>query len=898
MARLSLLSFLSAKTPTPAPTTTTTTTTTATANPTTTATTASCCASSSSSNPPTPGSEPTSDTSPDDLLTPATSQSESESVDVAKQRTTQQEQEQEQEQEQRVSRRVTRSSLGHEIEQERKAGSEERTEGVDASAEGGVIAQEESGARARASRLKYSSSKAVEGGGIEDIAKEREERDSTTAAPRRVTRRSLRAGITATTTDTVGDGAVGKEEVSGTGQPENGESEEAKGNEKTEPAEGNGLANTSRRRSMRLSILEKTTGVLDKASSVLGKRSLETSKSKSKEPDRRASLRSRNVVKEPPPSSAPEEPAAKKQRISDSGNTASKSSSSKPASAKEEEEAPKPKPSPPKRKKWLSHGLYVGQDRYFDPRLTEAANRRKHGKENEKDRRKIFPLPMFAGERLLEDGRDFKLPFDIFSPLPMGQPKPDEWRKTNKNVFVGDAASIWKATKLGEESTCMCTPETGCDENCQNRYMFYECDDRNCKLGEERCGNRSFSGLRQRIKAGRKYNIGVEVIKTGDRGYGVRSNRTFEPNQIIVEYTGEILTQEECEKRMRTVYKNNECYYLMYFDQNMIIDATRGSIARFVNHSCEPNCRMEKWTVSGKPRMALFAGDNGIMTGQELTYDYNFDPYSAKNVQECRCGAPTCRGILGPKPKDKRTSETQGKKGSSKSSTAATRGTKKKRKRTNDNDNDNALDESSTSRLNKRRRILKPAKAKAALKAGVAKAVSRVRRAARGGGKAATTTGSNKTKAATSPKAKGKTNSKANIAIKAKTTNSRKKVIMPSKSKPQQQQQQRKTPTTTTTKKTKKNSSSTTRSKPQSNTSKLNMPSKPRIRNSITAARSGENAKTPTAMRRFLEKGKELLSSERGTAPSSSSKSAASVKRAVGRVVGIGGAAGRRGRGK
>ena len=50
--------------------------------------------------------------------------------------------------------------------------------------------------------------------------------------------------------------------------------------------------------------------------------------------------------------------------------------------------------------------------------------------------------------------------------------------------------------------------------------------------------------------------------------------------------------------------------------------------------------------------MALFAGDNGIMTGEELTYDYNFDPFSAKNVQECRCGAEGCRGVLGPKPKE------------------------------------------------------------------------------------------------------------------------------------------------------------------------------------------------------------------------------------------------------
>lgn len=91
----------------------------------------------------------------------------------------------------------------------------------------------------------------------------------------------------------------------------------------------------------------------------------------------------------------------------------------------------------------------------------------------------------------------------------------------------------------------------------------------------------------------------------------------------------------------------------MLFDQNMIIDATRGSIARFVNHSCEPNCRMVKWIVAGKPRMALFAGDRPIMTGEELTYDYNFDPFSAKNVQECRCGSENCRGVLGPKPKDK-----------------------------------------------------------------------------------------------------------------------------------------------------------------------------------------------------------------------------------------------------
>ena len=90
----------------------------------------------------------------------------------------------------------------------------------------------------------------------------------------------------------------------------------------------------------------------------------------------------------------------------------------------------------------------------------------------------------------------------------------------------------------------------------------------------------------------------------------------------------------------------------MNFDQNMIIDATTGSIARFVNHACDPNCRMVKWIVAGQPRMALFAGDRPIMTGDELTYDYNFDPFSAKNVQKCLCGSANCRGILGPRPRD------------------------------------------------------------------------------------------------------------------------------------------------------------------------------------------------------------------------------------------------------
>lgn len=126
------------------------------------------------------------------------------------------------------------------------------------------------------------------------------------------------------------------------------------------------------------------------------------------------------------------------------------------------------------------------------------------------------------------------------------------------DVFIGEAASVWKKAKPLESSRCVCRPERGCDEECFNRFMFYECDNTNCDLGADICTNRSFEHLRQRTKAGSKYSIGVEVVKTPDRGHGVRSNRCFEPNQIIVEYTGEIITQEECDNRMNKRYKDSE----------------------------------------------------------------------------------------------------------------------------------------------------------------------------------------------------------------------------------------------------------------------------------------------------------------------------------------------------
>ncbi len=126
--------------------------------------------------------------------------------------------------------------------------------------------------------------------------------------------------------------------------------------------------------------------------------------------------------------------------------------------------------------------------------------------------------------------------------------------------FVGDAQAYWKKgdVKNDFQSMCVCKAEDGCGDSCQNRIMLYECDDNNCKIGKVFCTNRPFGELAGRTKKGGPYRIGVEVMQTADRGFGVRANRCFKANQIIVEYTGEIITEEECDRRMNEVYKDKE----------------------------------------------------------------------------------------------------------------------------------------------------------------------------------------------------------------------------------------------------------------------------------------------------------------------------------------------------
>jgi SET domain-containing protein len=82
-----------------------------------------------------------------------------------------------------------------------------------------------------------------------------------------------------------------------------------------------------------------------------------------------------------------------------------------------------------------------------------------------------------------------------------------------------------------------------------------------------------------------------------------------------------------------------------------VIDAGPcGNKARFLNHSCDPNCHTEKWVVNGRLCVGIFAS-RAIAKGTELTYDYGYEEQGgAPPTVPCLCGTDKCSGFLGKKP--------------------------------------------------------------------------------------------------------------------------------------------------------------------------------------------------------------------------------------------------------
>ncbi|MGH0159412.1 UNVERIFIED_CONTAM: hypothetical protein FKN15_067880 [Acipenser sinensis] len=157
---------------------------------------------------------------------------------------------------------------------------------------------------------------------------------------------------------------------------------------------------------------------------------------------------------------------------------------------------------------------------------------------------------------------------------------------------------------ISEIPKCNCKPlgESPCgfESECLNRMLMYECHPAVCPA-RERCQNQGFTK--------RQYPE-TKIIKTAGKGWGLVAKRDIKKGEFVNEYVGELIDEEECRARIRYAQEHDiSHFYMLTIDKDRIIDAgLKGNYSRFMNHSCQPNCETQKWTVNGDTRVGLFAG--------------------------------------------------------------------------------------------------------------------------------------------------------------------------------------------------------------------------------------------------------------------------------------------------
>lgn len=183
----------------------------------------------------------------------------------------------------------------------------------------------------------------------------------------------------------------------------------------------------------------------------------------------------------------------------------------------------------------------------------------------------------------------------------------------------------------------------GDDSDCINRATKMECVG-DCGCGSD-CQNQRFQQ--------RQY-ASVAVIQTEKKGYGLRAESDLHANDFIFEYIGEVINEAHFRRRMIQYDEEGiKHFYFMSLSKGEFVDATKkGNLGRFCNHSCSPNCYVDKWVVGDKLRMGIFAERN-IKAGEELVFNYNVDRYGA-DPQPCYCAEPNCTGYIGGKTQTER----------------------------------------------------------------------------------------------------------------------------------------------------------------------------------------------------------------------------------------------------
>ena len=152
----------------------------------------------------------------------------------------------------------------------------------------------------------------------------------------------------------------------------------------------------------------------------------------------------------------------------------------------------------------------------------------------------------------------------------------------------------------------------------------------------------------------------IAARRSNIHGRGVFATAAIPAGEELIEYEGRKITHAQA-NRIYAGGADSGHTFLFTLDERYLIDANiGGNIARWINHSCDPNCRaVIEVNSRGTPNRVLIESIKPIKRGDELTYDYGIvldEPHSArmKKVWACHCGSPKCIGtMLKPKKRKK-----------------------------------------------------------------------------------------------------------------------------------------------------------------------------------------------------------------------------------------------------
>lgn len=138
----------------------------------------------------------------------------------------------------------------------------------------------------------------------------------------------------------------------------------------------------------------------------------------------------------------------------------------------------------------------------------------------------------------------------------------------------------------------------------------------------------------------------VGVYRSAIHGRGLFCRRNIDAGEMVIEYSGTVIRSVLTDKREKYYDGKGIGCYMFRIDDYEVVDATmHGNAARFINHSCEPNCFSRVVSVDGQKHIVISAMRK-IYRGEELTYDYKFPIEEPGNKLPCNCGAKKCRKFL------------------------------------------------------------------------------------------------------------------------------------------------------------------------------------------------------------------------------------------------------------